>query len=50
MTTICAFVPHIVRRCPGFAACFRALRAKAKPIFGGSHGRYSWLMTWRAAR
>ena len=49
MSTKCAFVPHAVRWCPAFAACFRAIGAAATPIEGGSHGLYSWLMTWRAA-
>lgn len=47
MQTICAFVPHSVRWCPAFAACFQAIGAQAAPIKGGTHGAYSWLMMWR---
>lgn len=50
MTTLCAFVPHTVRHCPAFAACFHAMGASASAIEGGSHSLYSWLMVWPAVR
>ena len=45
MIALCAFVPHDVRWCPAFAACFAALGAEAAPL-AMPHAAYSWLMTW----
>lgn len=47
-TTMHAFVPHGVRWCPAFAACFAAIGASASAL-DLPHANYSWLMSWGAA-